>query len=502
MANHEQQDEQHEQVHQVIVIGAGFGGLGAVRALRERGVTDVAVLERAAGVGGVWRDNTYPNAACDVPSPLYSWSWARNPRWTRRYSQQPEILEYLRQAAGREGLLEHVRTGVEVTSCALEEERGEWRVESADGRSWRARAVVTAVGQLSQPVIPELPGRETFEGPAFHSAQWRHDLDLRGKRVAVVGTGASAIQFVPGIVDDVASLTVFQRSAPYVVPKPDQAFHALHSRLFEKLPFVLDAERGLTFWLSERLNAALEGGSLVGPPLLRALRGAWQLHLRRQVPDPALRAKLQPDYELGCKRLLFSNDWYPALARDHVDVVTEPVAEVVPQGVRDAAGDLHEVDVIIWGTGFAATEFLSPMTITGRQGLDLHEVWSDGARAHLGITVPGFPNLFCVYGPNTNLGGSSIIGMMESQADWIAEVVAHLEEQGGALAEVRSEVAEEFDTEMQQRLQRTVWATCDSWYRNGGRISTNWPGLVDEYRGRVREVDWSELEVIAVPSPV
>ncbi|MBS42143.1 MAG: 4-hydroxyacetophenone monooxygenase [Nocardioides sp.] len=477
----------------VVVIGAGFGGLGAARALQQAGVTDVVVLERADSAGGVWRDNTYPNAACDVPSPLYSWSWATNPRWGRRYSPQPEILSYLREAAGREGLLDLVTTGVDVVSCTFDEDAGTWDVVARDGRSWTARAVVSAPGQLSNPVVPDLPGADTFAGPAFHSADWRHDVDLRGKRVAVVGTGASAIQFVPGIVDDVAAMTVFQRSAPYILPKPDQAYHALHQRAFEKVPALLSAERRTVFWLSERLNAALAGEERWSTGFLKVLRSVWRFHLRRQVKDAALRERLVPDYEIGCKRILFSNEWYPALDRDHVDVVTDAVASVEPGGVRTRDGRFVEADVLIWGTGFAATDFLAGTEVTGRGGRLLSQEWADGAWAHLGISVPGFPGYFRVYGPNTNLGGSSIIGMMEAQADWIAQVVARALREGRPY-DVRPDAATTYDAEVQRRLSSSAWSTCGSWYNDGGRITTNWPGRVAEYQHRTARVHWSDLE--------
>ncbi|WP_193612660.1 flavin-containing monooxygenase [Nocardioides lijunqiniae] len=480
----------------VVVIGAGFGGLGVVRELRRRGLTDITALERADDVGGVWRDNTYPGAACDVPSPLYSWSWAVNPRWTRRYSRQPEILAYLREAAQREGLLQHVRTGVEVTSLVYDDAAGLWHVGTADGTTYDAEVVVSAVGQLSNPAVPAVPGAETFAGPAFHSAQWRHDVDLRGARVAVVGTGASAIQLVPAIVDDVAAMTVLQRSAPYVVPKPDQGYRPAHHRAFERFPWLLAAERRSWFWLTERFNLALGGRSPVSRPLLATLRAAWRLTLRRQVPDERLRRRLVPDYPLGCKRLLFSNDWYPALAREHVDVVNEHVSAIEPGGVRTADGRLHEADVLIWGTGFKATQFLAPMRVTGVGGADLHALWSDGARAHLGLTVPGFPNLFCIYGPNTNLGGSSIIAMMEAQAGYVAQVVARLDRDGPRPLAVRREVAAAYDREMQSRLADSAWSGCTSWYVDGPRITTNWPGLVAEYQARTAHVDWDDLEEI------
>lgn len=476
----------------VVIIGAGFGGLGAARALRARGITDITVLERGESVGGVWRDNTYPGAACDVPSPLYSWSWAPNPEWGRRYSGQQEILDYLRRAAEREGLLDLVRTGTEVTAATYDEAAGTWQLQTTAG-SYEADLLISAVGQLSNPVIPQLPG--TFDGPAFHSAQWRHDVDLAGKRVAVIGTGASAIQFVPAIVDRVAAMTVFQRSAPYVVPKPDQAYSERHHRLFRRFPTTLAAERRSVFWLTERLNGALGGDSPLTRPLLAALRTVWRLTLRRQVSDPALRRKLEPDYALGCKRLLFSNEWYPALTREHVDVVTGHVVGLEPTGVRTSDGVLHDADVLIWGTGFAATSFLAPMQVTGVGGADLHETWADGARAHLGLSVPGFPNLFCIYGPNTNLGGSSIIAMMEAQAGYIAQIARRLADSGATAVGVRPEVADAYDHEMQSRLATSSWSGCASWYVDGARITTNWPGLVAEYQRRTAEVNWSDLEL-------
>ena len=462
-------------------------------ALREVGVTDVTILERADGIGGVWRDNTYPGAACDVPSPLYSWSWATNPEWGRRYSQQPEILDYIRRTAAADGLADLVRTRTNVT--ALEHDGDRWQVTTDNG-TYDADLVVSAVGQLSNPSVPAIPGAASFAGPAFHSARWRHDVDLTGKRVAVVGTGASAIQFVPGIVDRVASVTVFQRSAPYVVPKPDRPYSPAHHRLFRRFPAVPATERKVTYWLTEHLNGALEGSSSITRPLMAAIRGAWRLQLRRQVRDPELRRKLVPDYPLGCKRILFSNDWYPALDREHVEVVTEPITGVEAGGLRTDDGRLHEADVLIWGTGFAATEFLAGIDVRGVGGVSLKEVWADGARAHLGLTVPGFPNLFCVYGPNTNLGGSSIIGMMEAQAGWIAQVARRVADGGARRVAVRREVWEGYDREMQGRLGDTVWAGCDSWYVDGARITTNWPGRVTEYKQRTATVDWTELEEV------
>jgi cation diffusion facilitator CzcD-associated flavoprotein CzcO len=476
-----------------LVIGAGFGGLGAAHALRQQGIDDITVLERADAVGGVWRDNTYPGAACDVPSPLYSWSWSLNPSWSRRYSPQAEILDYLEKAAAEAGLLGLVRTGQAVCEAAYDDRSGTWRVRTTDGTGYEADVLISAVGQLSDPVVPELPGRESFAGPAFHSAQWRHDVPLEGARVAVVGTGVSAIQFVPAIVDRVASLTVFERSAPYVVPRPDTEYRPFHHRLFDRYPAVMRGERGATFHLSELLNRSLGGDSAIAAPFMATLRQVWRAQRRLQIKDAALRSKLEPDYPIGCKRILFSNDWYPALDRDHVEVVTEAVAAVEPGGVVSADGTHHEADVLVWGTGFSATDFLKTIRVTGSDGVELHDVWKDGATAYLGIGVAGFPNLFCVYGPNTNLGGSSIIGMMEAQAGWIAQVVRRIADTDRRSFEVRPEVFEAYDSEMQARLRDSIWTACDNWYRDGRRVTTNWPGLVGEYQQRLAQVDWSAL---------
>lgn len=475
----------------IIVVGAGFGGIGAAIELLEHGYSDVTLLERADEIGGVWRDNTYPGAACDVPSNLYSWSFAPNPDWARRYSGQADILGYLRRVAEAKGVRRLVRTGVEVTAAAYDDETATWRVETRTGETLVCDFLVMAVGQLSRPVVPDLPGQGSFAGAAFHSACWDHDVDLRGKRVAVVGTGASAIQFVPAIEPVADHVTVFQRSAPYVVPKPDIAYSGRRRDLYRRLPVTQALGRNLTWVLSEQLNKSLTGTA----PMKRVMEAAWHALLRAQVRDPDLRARLRPDYPLGCKRLLFSNDWYPALVQPNVDVVTAGVTEVLPHGVRSADGSVHEADVIIYGTGFAATDFLAPMKVQGARGVSLDEVWAQGAHAHLGIAVPGFPNLGIVYGPNTNLGGSSIIAMMEAQAGYIRQLVELLPPGGGSV-EVRPEAAARFDEEMQRRLADSVWAGCRSWYReDGGRVTTNWPGQVREYQQRTTRVARADVDV-------
>ena len=468
----------------VIVIGAGFGGLAAAHELSRDGLADVTVLEKASDIGGVWRDNTYPGAACDVPSHLYSYSFARKTDWGRRYAAQPDILGYIHDTADRFGLRGLLRTGVEVTSATYDDANAIWRVATSSGEAFEAEVLVPAMGQLSRPSVPPIPGLEAFAGPSFHSAEWRHDVDLTGKRVAVLGTGASAIQFVPRIRRNAKHVKVFQRSAPYVVPKMDRAYTPAHHAAFVKVPGFAAAMREVVWQITEFFGLALTRVA----PFARLVHVLAAFNLKRHIKDPALRAKLTPDYPIGCKRVLFSSEWYPALATDNVDVETDAVTEVTTTGVRTADGRLHDVDVIIYGTGFKATEFLAPMKISGRQGRDLHADWSSGARAHLGMAVPGFPNMFLIYGPNTNLGSSSTILMMEQQAGYIRQVVQELARRGNDRAfEIRRAVEEAYDTEIQGRLDDGVWTKCESWYRSGsGRVTTNWPGLVREYQRRTQ----------------
>jgi cation diffusion facilitator CzcD-associated flavoprotein CzcO len=474
----------------ITIIGAGFGGLGTAMELKRAGYTNVTILEKAAGVGGVWRENTYPNAACDVPSSLYSWSFAPNPAWPHRYSRQNEILAYIERTAADEGVLEKVRTGVEVTSAAYDEAERCWNLTTAAGESIETDVLVSAVGQLSRPSIPDFPGLHSFDGPAFHSAEWDHSVDLSGKRIAVLGTGASAIQFVPGIQPEAGHLTVFQRSAPYVAPKPDRGYTSTHNWLFRRFPRTQAFGRRLTWMVTEQFNKAL----IENTPLKKAVELGWRAQLHKQVRDPHLRAKLVPDYPFGCKRVLFSNDWYPALAQSNVELVTEPVVEVLPEGVRGGDDQVHEVDVIIYGTGFAATEFLAPIQVTGVDGVDLHARWKTGAHAYLGMCVPDFPNLFVVYGPNTNLGGSSIINMLEAASRAITTLLRHMESQEARSVVVRPDAEERYDEEIQGRLSESVWASCHNWYhQDGGRISTNWPGLVAEYQRRCDHLDVADF---------
>ncbi|WP_285484398.1 NAD(P)/FAD-dependent oxidoreductase [Amycolatopsis sp. NBRC 101858] len=478
----------------VLIVGTGFGGIGTAIELKRAGFTDFTILESAAEPGGVWRDNTYPGAACDIPSPLYSYSFEPNPRWSKRFSYQPDILAYLRRVITKYGLEPHIRYRTEVTAAAFDEERGVWRVETNSGETYEANVFVPAVGQLSRPVLPDIPGRESFAGDAFHSARWDHDVELAGRRVAVIGTGASAVQFVPELRKHAQHVTVFQRTPPYVMAKSDPSYRRWQHWLFEHLPPTQLLGRLRIFLLAEYATYAMTKHPVLAK--MFELRTA-QLR-RRHIKDPELRAKLKPAYPLGCKRILFTNEYLPALAQPDVDVETRRISEITAKGVRLEDGTEVEADVLVYGTGFAATEFLGRMTVTGLGGRSLRDAWAGGARAYLGMAVPGFPNMFCVYGPNTNLGAGSIIYMIERQARYIRQAVEQLARPGVSYVDVRADVEERYDREVQKRLGASVWSACTSWYRQAdGRVTTNWPGLVTEYDRRTRRLDAGDFRVVA-----
>jgi cation diffusion facilitator CzcD-associated flavoprotein CzcO len=463
----------------VVIVGAGFGGIAAAVALTRAGFPDVVLLERAGRLGGVWRDNTYPGCACDVPAPLYSYSFALNPRWSRRFPPHHEILDYLQRTADEHDITRRVRLNAEVTGATWT--GGEWRIRLASGAELTADLLVPSVGQLSRPSTPALPGADRFAGPAVHTARWDPDLPIDGRRIGVIGTGASAIQLVPAIAGRAARVTVFQRSAPWTLPRPDRRYGPGRRFAYRRMPALMRLPRAGVWAMTVLTGRAMLGDRLAGG----FLRGVSGLQRRWQVRDPALRARVTPDEPMGCKRVLFTSSWLPALSRPDVDLVTEKIVEVTEDGVRTADGVHHRCDALIYATGFAATEFLAPMTIRGRDGRRLDDVWREGAYAHLGLTVPGFPNLFLMYGPNTNTGNTSALYFLEAQARYLTQAVRRFAASGTPL-EVRPEVAADFDAEMQNRLARSVWTGCQSWYRTAaGRIVTNWPGMAAEYQRRV-----------------
>jgi cation diffusion facilitator CzcD-associated flavoprotein CzcO len=467
-------------IHEVLIVGGGFGGIGMAITLKRAGIDDFLILERGAGLGGVWRDNRYPGAACDVPSHLYSFSFAPNPGWSRTFASREEIHAYLQRCAQEYGLSGQLRCGAEVARADFDEAAGVWRVHLADGRELAARVLVSATGQLSNPLLPQIPGLQDFTGPAFHSARWNHDADLSGKRIAVIGTGASAAQFIPAIAASAATLTVFQRSPAWVIPRADKPYPRWRQRLFGAWPWTMRLHRAFIYTRYESRALAFTRARW----LLQVAAGLpFRRMLARQVPDAALRARLTPDYPVGCKRILQSSDYLATFARPNVELVTEGIARVTASGIETADGRRHEVDAIIFGTGFAASRFLAPMRIAGRDGLGLESAWRDGAMGYLGMTVPGFPNFFMLYGPNTNLGHNSIIYMLESQFAHVLRCLRALHSRGAGLAEVGEGPCRAFTEAVRERLARSAWTGCRSWYLDEqGRNTVNWPGFSLTYR--------------------
>ena len=458
-------------------------------ALLRAGLTNFTILERANDVGGTWRENTYPGAACDIPSHLYSFSFAPKHDWSRAYAEQPEILGYLQSCARRFGLYPHIRFGADVASAAYDEVRSVWAIELAGGDRLEADIFISACGQLNRPVLPNIAGRDDFAGDAFHSARWRHDVDLRGKRVAVIGTGASAIQFVPQIAPLAESLTLFQRSAAYVIPKGDRPYSRLEQTAFRVFPFLQRANRLRQYVTREMQVLAFAYLKIV----MTLPRMAFADHLRKNVPDLERRRTLQPDYAMGCKRIMISNDYFPALSRENVEIVTTPIERITSRGVVTADGREREVDAIVYGTGFAASQFLVPMRIVGRGGRVLHDLWRSGAHAYLGITVPGFPNFYIIYGPNTNLGHNSIVYMIEAAVRYVMSAIA-LWQEGKRELEVRDDVERAYNERVQARIGKSVWADgCASWYiDDSGHNASQWPEFTFAYRRRTRAVDVAE----------
>jgi cation diffusion facilitator CzcD-associated flavoprotein CzcO len=479
----------------IAVVGGGFGGVGALVLLRRAGYREVTVFERGERVGGVWHANTYPGAACDVPSHLYEFSFALNPRWSRRYAPQQEIQEYLEEVARAHGVLERIRTGTEVRSAAWDEARSKWVLDTSAGPH-EADVLLTACGQLSVPKAPALPGLETFAGPAFHTARWRHDVELAGRRVAVIGTGCSAIQVVPAIQPIVAGLDIYQRSPGWTFPKMDFPYSERAQRLFERFPRLQRLDRAAIFAFMELGAAAMTNRRW----LLAPFRAVARRQITSAIQDPELRRKVTPRDELGCKRLMLTDEWYPTLTRANVELVTERVERVTARGIRTADGVEHPTDVIVLATGFQTHGFVAPMAITGAGGVTLAERWSEVARAYLGMSVPGFPNMFLLYGPNTNGGTGSVIYTIEAGMGHVLGALREMERAHARRIEVRAEVAERFDRELRAALSGTVWHTgCTSWYLDEqGNDPNQWPWLWSSYR---RRAERAGADIYAVDAP-
>jgi cation diffusion facilitator CzcD-associated flavoprotein CzcO len=483
----------------IAIVGSGFSGLGMAIKLKEEGFEDFVVLERDQQVGGTWWANTYPGCGCDVPSHLYSFSFAPNPDWTRTYSKQPEIEAYLQRVAADFGVTPHVRLGTTVTGAYWNDDVQRWTVETEHG-DVSARVLVSAAGALSEPSTPDIPGLDSFKGHAFHSARWDHDHDVRGERVAVIGTGASAIQFVPTIAPDVAQMHVFQRTAPWIMPHSDRPISVRERRLYKRFPILQKLVRGGVYSGRELLVL----GFVKQPKLMKLVEKLARKHMDRQISDPELRSKVEPGYTIGCKRILPSNRWYPALGRDNVELVTDGIAEVREHSIVTKAGDEIEVDTIIFGTGFHVTDMPVANWVRGRDGRTLADSWEGSPRAHLGTAVPGFPNMFMLLGPNTGLGHSSMVYMAESQIGYAIDALRETRKRGAQVFEVKPDVVERYNRAIDKRLGDTVWSTgCKSWYLDDtGRNSTLWPDFTFLFRRRASRFDPAEYRLdTSAPRP-
>jgi len=474
---------------ELAIIGSGFGGLGAGVMALEQGIDSFVILERSKAVGGTWRDNTYPGCACDIPSHLYSFSFAQNPEWSRSYPAQPEIEEYLERITDQYALRSHLRFGFDVERVQWTEDKSCWSITSRSGECVLAAAVISATGPLSQPATPDILGLENFGGEVFHSAKWRHDVSLEGKRVGVIGTGASSIQLVPAIADTVEHLDVFQRTPPWVLPRDDRPAPGWRRRLYRALPFLQRLHRWRIYARQEFLSLAFLGKGKVAAGMTARIIDETKAMIAASFPDPIAAESLLPTFKPGCKRLLISNDWYPALAKSNVEVVTSSIESIDESGVRTADGQHHELDVLVMATGFAVTDFPSPLTIVGRDGVNLADHWSDGASTDFGLTVSGYPNLWFLAGPGTGLGHNSIVFMIEVQLQQIAGALTYMRRESVATLELRPEVEAASYEELQRRVSTTVWASgCSSWYvTDDGRVDTIWPGTTTEYWWRARK---------------
>ncbi len=477
----------------IAIIGTGFAGLGMAIQLKLHGYHDFVVFESADGVGGTWRDNTYPGCACDIPSHLYSFSFERNPNWSRQFSPQAEILEYIEGCVEKYDIGPHIRFRTRVDEARWDEARARWLIETSTGERFVAKVLVGGTGPLRVPNKPDIEGLESFDGAVFHSAEWDHDYDFEAKRVAVIGTGASALQFIPQLAPQVASLHVFQRTAPWVLPKPDAEVPESWRAAFRAYPALTRAWRAFIYGALELLGT----GFFVAPRLNEWRQEAALEHIHEHIADPALRAKLTPDYRMGCKRVLLSNDYYQALARDNVDVIASGVTEVRGNTVVASDGTEREVDAIVLGTGFRVLDFLAPLKVYGRGGVELTDAWRDGAEAYYGVSVTGYPNLFVLVGPNSGLGHNSIVFMIEAQVHYILQCLERMDRDDLASLEVLPEAQRAFNAAIHERLGSAIWAQggCRSWYLDeNGKNVTLWPGYTAEYWLRTRRVNFSHFE--------
>ncbi len=481
-----------KKVYTTLIIGTGFSGLAMAIKLKDEGITDFHMLEKAKDIGGTWRENTYPGAECDIPSALYSYSFEPYPEWEYKWSMQPQILEYINHVANKYEIKPHISFNKELSRAIWKEQEKLWEIGTTDGSTYYTKTLVTAVGQLHHPSIPDFKGKEVFEGSSFHSAQWDHSLSLKNKKVGVIGNAASAVQFIPEIAKIAGEVKIFQRSANWMLPKLDRAYKEWEKSLVRKMPLLLKLYRQ---------NIWLKGGALF--PMMKQgnnwLRSIIQFRCKRfikdHIKDPETVDKLIPTYPLGAKRVLFSDTYYPALAQPHVHVIDESIDHINARGVQTKLGAQHDVDILIYATGFKTNPFLFNLDIQGKNGISLKKHWKNGPTNYLGITIDQFPNLFMMYGPNTNLGHNSIIIMSEAQAAYISQCVKQVYDQTCTAIEVKKDILTAYHTETQSRLNKMIWNTIDkSWYKSeNGNIPNNWPGRTMEYCRRTKQVQWDDF---------
>jgi cation diffusion facilitator CzcD-associated flavoprotein CzcO len=478
------------ETREVVILGAGMSGLCMSIGLRRAGIEDFVVIEQSPGLGGTWWDNRYPGAHVDVPAPLYSFSFAPNPRWKRRFAAAPEIQAYMQDVAERFHVMPHIRFGQRIVSAQFDQADGRWLIETDGGRQLRARHFVCSTGPLSRPRLPSIPGIEAFAGRVLHSARWDESFDAAGQRVAVIGTGSTASQLIPPLAERAARLSVFQRTANWVLPRLDRPYHAVDRWLTHVPPYAALVRRGWYIFL-EWGRRGFDQGTLARRGMLRSAKAL----LDHQVPDEALRAKLRPPYPLGCKRIIYSNDYYRALARRNVELVTDGITQITPQGIVTADGREHPIDVLVCATGFDVEHSLAHLDIRGRAGQPLAEAWRDGPQAHLGLTVAGFPNFWLMLGPNTATGHTSTLLFIEPGVQWVVRAIEEVQRRGRRWIEVKPAVMQASNSALQARLGTSVWSSCRSWYRTGdGRIFALFPGFTREYVKAVQLQGFAEFE--------
>ncbi len=477
----------------IIIIGTGFAGVCAAIRLKQAGIDTFTILERSSDVGGTWRDNTYPGAACDVASHLYSFSFEPNPDWSNQFSGQKEIHEYIKHCIAKYGIGKHIQFNQNVSSSVFNEATGQWRVSTTNGEAHQANVLINGMGPLNRPSLPNIEGLKDFEGAMFHSSEWDHTYDIHNKRVAVIGTGASAIQIVPAIADKVAHLDLYQRTAPWIIPKHDKPISERTHRLFRMFPFLQKLQRAQFYFINELTVIML----VTKPSLAKHLEKLVLKFIGYKVRDPELRKKVTPDFTIGCKRILLSNNYYPALSKPNVEVVTDSIVRVEKDAIVTANNERRQVDAIILSTGFEASEYPKGFVVKGLQGKSLEEAWKDGPEAYLGTVVTDFPNLFFIIGPNTGLGHTSMIYMIESQVNFIVDSVKKLAAKKASWMNVKPEVQTRYNAELQAKLKTTVWQSggCKSWYQTkSGKNTAIWPGFTFTFRNRTKRVNERDFE--------